>query len=171
MANTPSPAIQRILESPGNKLTQSGLARGGLAGVVYFAWSGRFNVVPTDAIGRIYPLFRLPSSAMAVEILLTNPSGAVNMTGFDLGLYRAGDWSLEDQAEVDSNCFLSGIDLGTVQRRSLAMEHGSGNVFSGFAAVAPRPGTEFDVCLTATADPAPIGNVVVAVGMLYVVGI
>jgi hypothetical protein len=171
VANTPSPAIQRIIASPGNKLTQPGLLHGGPAGVVYFAWSGRFNVVATDAIGRIYPLFRLPSSAMAVEILLTNPSGAVNVTGFELGLYRAGDWSLEDQAEVDSNCFLSGIDLGTVGRRSLAMEFGSGNVFSGFGTGPWRPGTEFDVCLTATDEPAPVASVQVAVGMLYVVGI
>lgn len=153
-------------------------------------------VAVADTIGTVYPMLRLPAHARILSLVVANDAMA-SMTDMDLGLYVAGDWTdstvSPDVKEIDiyadgismanARSSMIGVNAAVLALSDLSMGNffgaAGGGALTGLQwarqiwedagdTVAPRPGTEYDLCWTAKVEPGHVGTIVT--GVYYVFG-
>ena len=160
-------------------------------GAVYFS-RATVQLLAAHAAGTIYPMFRMTANARVLALFLANDALA-SVTDLNFGIYTAVDWTAGDGVVKSVDKYCDGISLAVARDEmidpSQVLAGAIGSIFNVLGqgtnaitgiqwarrifedagdATEPRPGTEYDLCLTSVSDPAGTGNV--TMGLLYVFG-
>lgn len=165
MANTLSNLLSPMLSVP------AGLADVHLYGATTRAAAPTVLVSADDDNGHIYPLVRLKASDVILQVRVMNTEITAG-PDWDCGIYVAGDWNSEDQDAKDADILFDGQSMASARDTQTDLLGQGANALNAASygkrlwelagdAIEPRPGTRYDLCLTANTVGIVAGTIVV----------
>lgn len=169
MANVRSTLFQQMLSTPPTKIDPN-LGHGRLRVKV-----GVVTLDNSEAAGVILPLARFKAQDRIRHVKLAHPALGAGSTENDIGIYTAVDWSAGDGAVKNVDQLADGISfasaratpanlLGSGTNARTAAEGGNAVWQDAGDSAQPRPGTEYDVCITCVTDPGAAGAILFEIG-------